>query len=210
MLFDLDGTLSDSSEGIFESIRFALRELSRPLPASRELRSWIGPPLHRSFRERAGLSEPEVTDAVRQYRVYYEREGIRQSLLHPGISELLRRLSSSGVLVLLATSKPRVYAEQILEGFEIRSEFDAIFGAELDGTGADKREVVAAALGFGLHLRSQSVLVGDRADDVLAARDSGIPSIGVRWGFASEGELERAGATWIVHDTAGLARRLEV
>ncbi|MFQ5699018.1 MAG: HAD hydrolase-like protein [Myxococcota bacterium] len=210
MLFDLDGTLTDPSNGIYASIRSALTQLGRPLPDREELRGWVGPPLHRSFRERAGLSGSEAVQAVRHYRAHFEAEGIRQNRLQPGAPEILRKLSSAGVLVLLATSKPRVYAEQILEGFDLHSEFDGIFGASLDAAGAEKGEVVAEALDFALGLRSRAVMVGDRADDVLAARDRGLPSIGVGWGFAAEGELEAAGATWLVDDMAALARRLGV
>ena len=193
VLLDLDGTLTDPREGITRSIRFALERLGLEAPPARELEDWIGPPLRRCFEERAGLDRATSARAVELYREYFAERGIYENRVHPGIPELLARLRAVRLRLVLATSKPGVYAERVLAHFALREPFEHVIGSFLDGRRVEKRELVADALtALGDVACGRAVMVGDREHDMHGARACGIASIAVTWGFGSRAELRCA------------------
>ena len=198
VLFDLDGTLTDPAEGITRSVQYALRQMGRPVPDREALLPFIGPPLLDSFREFCGMEQVEVEEAVHHYRAYFSRQGIWENRVYPGIPELLCFLKEQGRTLILATSKPAVFAEKILERFELASYFSLLSGSELDGARSRKDEVIAWALERAGLSPEEAVMVGDRAYDVRGAAACGLPCIGVLYGYGSREELEQAGAVLVV------------
>ncbi len=198
LLFDLDGTLTDPGEGITNSVAYALRQYGIEVADRRELYPFIGPPLKESFMQYYGFSEEQAEEAVTHYRVYFRERGILENLLYSGTVELLTALKAAGKRVLLATSKPEVFARQILEHFALTPYFDRIYGADLKGTRRHKHAVIAYALEReAITDPAGVVMVGDRDQDVLGAAQNGIPAIGVLYGYGDRAELEAASATAI-------------
>ena len=208
ILFDLDGTLTDPSKGITSCIRFALDALDIYISPDDPLTDFIGPPLKDHFIERLGVSEETADALLMKYRERYAPVGIYENRLYDGIPELLDDLRAAGRKIALATCKPEPFAAKILEHFDILKYFDAVCGATLDGTVTYKAQVVADALEkLGVTDRDEALMVGDRADDVIGAEKCGISTLGARWGFADEHELERAGAAYVA-DTVEAAHIL--
>lgn len=197
VFFDLDGTLTDSGEGILNSVEYALKKLGITGYERSRLYGFIGPPLVVSFSEFFGLSEEKCKEGVRLYREYYSKKGIYENRLYDGIIHLLEKLSEEGAKVVLATSKPREFAEEILRFFSLTKYFDYIAAAEMNGKRNEKSEVIAYALEISGAKKEQTVMVGDRKFDILGARSAGIASIGVLYGFGTEEELIKAGADYI-------------
>ena len=210
ILFDLDGTLTDSKIGITSCVQYALHKLGIEEPDLDELEPFIGPPLTDSFREFYGFDDETVQQAVIYYRERFSTVGLFENNIYPGIARMLERMKQTGRRLAVASSKPTVFVKQILEHFEILSYFDVIVGSELDGTRAKKEEVVEEALrqllcgGNGHDI----VMVGDRKFDVEGAKAYGIDSIGVAYGYAACGELEEAGADVIVETVEELEKAL--
>lgn len=210
ILFDLDGTLTDSKIGITSCVQYALHKLGIEEPDLDELEPFIGPPLTDSFREFYGFDDETVQQAVIYYRERFSTVGLFENDIYPGIAQMLERLKQAERRLAVASSKPTVFVKQILEHFEILSYFDVIVGSELDGTRAKKEEVVEEALrqllcgGNGHDI----VMVGDRKFDVEGAKAYGIDSIGVAYGYAACGELEEAGADVIVETVEELEKAL--
>lgn len=205
VLFDLDGTLTDSAPGIVASVEFALREIGVDSPGAEQLRRFVGPPMQESFRDVLGLDEHGTERAMRYYRAYFVERGMFENSLYPRVASMLELLDSTGHALALATSKPTVFAEQILEHFAIRRHFIAVCGADLAGKHSGKAEIVGNALrAIGGGRALGAVMVGDREHDVLGAAAHGIDCFGVGWGYAAPGELERAGATRVVASVAEL------
>jgi phosphoglycolate phosphatase len=197
VLFDLDGTLVDSTPGIWASIRVAVAALGLPAPTEAQLRSMVGPPLQDGFAAAFGLTGPDVDRAVLAYREHYAAGAMFEALVYPGITELLAGLRAGGTTLAVATSKPADFAEPILAHVGLLAEFATVHGATWDGTVRHKEQVVAAALAA--HPDGERpVLVGDRAQDVHGARVHGLPCIGAGWGPAPPGELAGAGAAVVV------------
>lgn len=197
-LFDLDGTVADNGEGILKSAQYALDAFGIYNEPEERLRRFVGPPLDASFREFYGFSQEQALAAVEKYRERYRVKGVYENQLYPGVRELLECLSQRAA-VCLATSKPQVFANTILEMGQVLPFFQVVVGAELDGSRTDKAEVIQAVLErLGNPPKEQAVMIGDRKHDILGAGTAGVESIGVRYGFAPEGELEAAGARWIV------------
>lgn len=195
ILFDLDGTLTDPKTGITKSVAYALRSFGIEADDLDALCKFIGPPLKESFLNFYGLSEEEGTRAVAKYREYFGVTGIFENEVYPGIEECLRGLKKQGKHLLVATSKPTVYAVQILEHFGLKEYFDFIAGSEFDGTRTKKADVINYALKqAGITDRSRAVMVGDREHDILGAKEAGIDSIGVLYGYGDRQEHEAAGA----------------
>ena len=194
LFLDLDGTLIDPAVGIGQSIRYALGELSQPVPDEAELRRWIGPPLRTSFAGHVG--EGLADRALALYRQRYGDIGWKECSVYQGIPETLEALATGGLSLAIATSKPQVYASRIATHFGFDRYIANVFGSELDGTRSDKRELLAFALARTGD--SPAAMVGDRRYDVEGARHNGIPAIGVSWGFAEKDELLEAGATAVV------------
>lgn len=201
ILFDLDGTLTDSLPGITRSVAYALKAKGIEVENLQTLQCFVGPPLKESFQKYYGFSEEEAGDCVKLYREYYTKTGIFENAVYDGIEPLLRRLKEKGAVLLVATSKPEVYAKQILEYFHLDSYFDFIGGAELTETRTAKAEVIRYVLEeMGISDRELAVMVGDREHDVLGAKVEGVSCIGVLYGYGSREELEKAGADWIARD----------
>lgn len=198
ILFDLDGTLTDSGTGITNSVMYALKKHGVDVKDRSELYKFVGPPLHGSFQNYYGFTKEEADKAVEYYREYYRDKGIFENLLYDGIDDLLRKLQDSGRTLILATSKPTVFAKQILESFDIAKYFTYIVGSNLDGTMVKKDEIIKCAIeSCGIIDLSKVVMVGDREHDIIGAKKTGVGSIGVLYGYGNRNELENAGADFI-------------
>ena len=194
ILFDLDGTITDSSEGITKSVQHALKKLGIEENDQAMLRRFIGPPLDESFEKFYGFDKEKALKAVDYYRERYSDKGIYENVLFDGIADMLEGLKSDGYIIALATCKPEIYVPRILEYFNVDKYFAA---AGLADTGSLSET------------KSQSIMIGDRKDDILGAKASGIDSMGVRYGFAEEQELEMAGADYIVETVEDIRGKLK-
>lgn len=213
ILFDLDGTLTDPKEGIINSVIYALRKLDVEPPDPQSLLGFIGPPLSDSFRQYFGMSAQQAYRGVAYYREYFQDQGIYENLLFDGIPQLLAALQGAGKRVVLATSKPTVFAERILRHFEIDSYFDMVVGSNLDHTRIHKAEVIGYILEELMTQtpqpqRSSLVMVGDREHDILGAKQHQLASIGVLFGYGSREELQNAGATFLADSVSALQQLL--
>lgn len=210
ILFDLDGTLTDSQEGITNSIRYALRAFGIEEEDRAKLSRFIGPPLTESFMGQYGLSHAQALAAVEKYREYFRDTGIYENRVYPGIPGLLERLVHAGAQLYLATSKPQVFAERVLAHFSLTPYFRFICGSGLDGSRSDKADVIAFVLeSMGLTGRSDLIMVGDRKHDVLGAKKTGLACVGVLYGYGDREELTQAGADYIAQDLPALERILK-
>lgn len=209
VLFDLDGTITDSAPGITKSIAATLQTLGLPIPSPAELVEYVGPPLLDSFRDFAHMSETEAREALAIYRASYHEDGAFDSAVFPGVRGVLKRLKDAGIPLAVATSKPELQARRILDHFGLTEYFDVICGASEDESRSAKGDVVAEALRRlteqGVDL-SQTVMVGDRSHDVEGASEHGLPTILVEWGYGSPAEA--AGAIAVVHSTDQLSTLL--
>ncbi|MDR1827600.1 MAG: HAD hydrolase-like protein [Methylobacteriaceae bacterium] len=209
ILFDLDGTLTDPEAGITRSVRYALNSFGIEVEKLSDLRKFIGPPLAPAFMDYYGFSAEQAHAAVLKYREYFTDTGIYENALYPEIPGLLQSLESGGRTLVLATTKPTVFARRILEYFNIAGYFAFVSGSELTGERSEKAEVIGHALTRvpGISVGA-SVMIGDRKHDILGAKAVGMASIGVLYGYGGRGELEEAGADALVEDIAGLAALL--
>ena len=193
VLFDLDGTLVDSTPGIWASVRVAAAALGLPAPTAEQLRQMVGPPLQDGFALVLGVPPDDVPRAVAAYREHYAAGALLDVTVHDGIPALLARLTADGATLAITTSKPEPFAVRVLEHTGLRPYFASVHGATMDGAVRHKDQVVALALAA--HPDGERpVLVGDRAHDVLGAAAHGLPCIGAGWGPAPPGELADAGA----------------
>lgn len=197
IFFDLDGTLTDPQEGITNCVRYALEYYGINETDYSKLMRFIGPPLVYSFQEYYGFDKTKALEAVEKYRERFSSIGLFENKVYDGIYELLQTLTDSGHLLVLATSKPRVFAEKIMAKYRLRPYFKMISGSELDGTRNDKNEVIEYAIEKLGCPRDKIIMVGDRKHDILGAKKCGVASCGVRFGYAEENELENAGADYI-------------
>lgn len=189
VLFDLDGTLTDPKEGIVNSILFALEKIGIRESCIEELDKFIGPPLRNSFLERYNLTNEQADKAMLFYREYFSVKGIYENKIYPGVKELLESLSSQGYNLIVATSKPTVFAVVVLRHFKIDGFFSEIVGSNLDNTRTDKTEIISHILAsYGL-LAGNSVMIGDRQFDIIGAKNNSLKSIGVTYGYGSPQEL---------------------
>ena len=216
ILFDLDGTITDSSEGITKSVQHALKKLGVEENDQAMLRRFIGPPLDESFEKFYGLDKETALKAVDYHRERYSDKGIYENVLFDGIEDMLAGLKNDGYVVALATCKPEIYVPRILEYFNVDKYFDVAVGSELEGgERRHKNQVIdevfvrLADAGNLSGTKSQSIMIGDRKDDILGAKASGIDSMGVRYGFAEEQELEIAGADYIVETVEDIRKKLK-
>lgn len=198
-LFDLDGTLVDSSIGITNSVRYALAKYGIEEPDRSRLYRFIGPPLTDSFREFYGFSEETCWEAVEFYREYYKKKGIYENRVYEGLEALLRQMVERGKKLIVATSKPEVFAREIIRFYHLDPFFQYVAGMELDGGRGTKAEVIEYALHACKVASWEEVLmIGDRRYDVEGAHEAGIDCLGVLYGFGSRRELQKAGADYIV------------
>lgn len=200
ILFDLDGTLTDPKIGITKCAQYALKSFGIDEPDLDRLEGFIGPPLQQSFMEYYGFDSEKANAAIVKYRERFSTVGLFENSVFPGIIDLLAYLKRSGKTLAVATSKPEIFMHQILERYRLASFFDLVVGSEIDGTRVDKAEVIEEVLKR-LDLkgtdRANVAMVGDRKFDIIGAKACGIRSIGVRYGYAVENELESAGADYI-------------
>jgi phosphoglycolate phosphatase len=192
--FDLDGTLTDPKPGITRSIQYALQGLDHPtMPTEDELTWCIGPPLRASFVRLLG-AETSADLAVSYYRERFSDIGLYENGVYDGIGEVLTSLCASGHRLFVATSKPHVFAERIIDHFGLRDHFERVFGSELDGTRVDKSHLLEYALKQASVDPSKTLMIGDRSHDMVGAVNNGMKGIGVLYGYGSQDELLAAGA----------------
>ncbi|MEO6827180.1 MAG: HAD hydrolase-like protein [Microbacteriaceae bacterium] len=200
ILFDLDGTITDSAGGITKTLVSAFIELGIPVPDADQLLSYVGPPILDAFRDINGLNPEQALEALAVYRVHYQRDGELDSAVFPGIAGLIKDLHRAGIPLAVATSKPELAARRILDHFGLAQYFDVISGASEDESLSAKADVITQALErlgeAGTDL-THVVMVGDRGHDIVGAAASDIPTIMVEWGYGSPAESK--GALAIVH-----------
>ncbi|MBO4478324.1 MAG: HAD family hydrolase [Lachnospiraceae bacterium] len=209
ILFDLDGTLTDPAEGITKSVQYALEKFGIIEEDLTKLQVFIGPPLMESFMDFYGFSEEQAREAVTYYREYFKPTGIFQNEVYKGIPELLKELTDAGKTLILATSKPVLFAEQILEYFDLRQYFEFIGGSDIEQKRAKKSEILQYILEeCQLVDLTELVMVGDRKHDIVGAKQFGIDTVGVLYGYGSEEELTEAGADVLVESVRELGEYL--
>lgn len=211
ILFDLDGTLTDPKPGITRSVAYALNRFNIDVPDLDTLIPFIGPPLGESFRNFYGFTPEQAEQAIAYYREYFADTGLYENTVYPGIADLLATLQADQKRLVVATSKPTVFAERILEHFHLDQYFTLVVGSELDGTRVNKAEVIAYALAALNATNQQAVMIGDRKHDILGAKLNDMPSIAVAYGYGSHEELRSAQPTHIadtVNDLASLLLRV--
>lgn len=208
ILFDFDGTLFDTGEGILRSVQYALEGFGIHETDVARLRKFVGPPLVDSFAELYHMPPEQAQAATERYRERYQPIGVYECEIYPGIPELLAQLRAAGFRVAVATGKPTPLARTILQRFDMERLFDCVIGCEYDGSRSTKAEVVAAVLAETHTPPEAALMVGDRKYDVTGAAACGVPCLGVYYGYAEPGELEAAGAVATVRTVAELSERL--
>lgn len=210
ILMDLDGTITDPMVGITRCVQYALQHLGIYEEDLQKLCCFIGPPLADSFQEYYGFSEQQSQEAILKYRERFSTVGLYENVVYPGMEELLKHLKQMGKKLMVATSKPEIFARQILCHFRLEDYFVFIGGATLDGIRSRKEEVIKYVLETNrLQDFSSVVMVGDRQYDIQGARCFHLDSIGVLYGYGSQEELKAAGATYIVENIFQLKEILE-
>ena len=197
ILFDLDGTLTESGTGIMNSARYALTKMGFSIPPEETLRLFVGPPLTEAFQTHCGMTEAEAGEAIRCYREYYAERGLFENAVYDGVPEMLSDLTAMGERLVLATSKPEHFAKRILSHFGLDTYFAYIGGALTDGRRKEKAEVIAYVLETTGADPARCLMIGDRRYDVEGAKTFGIPTLGVLWGYGTEKELTDAGASYL-------------
>lgn len=202
IMFDLDGTLTDTGEGVTNGFMYALKKFGITVENRTELYKFIGPPLSDSFKNFYGFSDEQTELAIKYYREYYSEKGIFENTVYDGIPELLQKLHSAGKMIITATSKPEAYAVKILEKLGISKYFTYIAGADFEGNRITKTAVIKYALERGkITDNSEIIMIGDRHYDVKGSAEFGIDCIGVLYGYGNADELKNAGAKYIAKDT---------
>ena len=207
VLFDLDGTLTDSGEGIINCAIFAMEKLGVPVPPREKMGVFVGPPLWDTFRD-FGVPSNRLDEAVDIFRSRYVPIGKFENIPYPGIREVLEALRNQGRKLYVATSKPEVTAREILDHFDLSRYFTEICGATIDKSRSAKEEVIAYLLSLD-GCQENSVMVGDTAFDVIGAAAHGIPTIGAAWGYGKTEDMVSAGAAAIAQSPEDLLRIIE-
>ena len=209
VLFDLDGTLSDPKIGITKSVQHALQKAGVMVNDLDELEPFIGPPLQVSFQEIYGFNDTQITRAIRDYRERFTERGMFENKLYEDIPALLAQLKQQGYILTIATSKPTVFAEQIIKYFQLESYFDLVVGSHLDGSRSAKGEIIAEVLQqLDSYPKDQFIMIGDRKYDLIGARENQIDAIGVTYGFGLLEELKNEEPTYIVDHVNDLLKYL--
>ena len=205
ILFDLDGTLTDPGEGITNSVAYALKKYDIEVADKRELYKFIGPPLKDSFMKYYGFVESKAEEAIAYYREYFRDTGIFENRVYEGVEDMLKKLHDDGKKIVLATSKPEEFALRILEHFDLKKYFQVVAGASMDSSRSKKGDVIAYAISVcdNFH-KDTSVMIGDREHDIIGAKENGLKSIGVLYGYGNENELKTAGADYIASSPADI------
>lgn len=198
VLFDLDGTLTEPALGITNCYRYALRSLGRPAPAQSDLLKFIGPPMRASFAGILGTDDAELIErAVALYREEFSRTGLYENEVYAGVREMLGELRDADLRLFVATSKMTEYSVRVLEHFDLAQFFVSVHGAARDGSLDDKAVLIARLLREEGLSPSESVMIGDREHDIIAARRNSMRAVGVTYGYGSRAELDAAGADFI-------------
>ena len=211
VLFDLDGTLTDSQEGITKCVQYALRHFGIEENDFEKLKLFIGPPLDDMFMEIYGFSKEKAVEARGKYRERFQTVGMYENNPYEGIIDMLAELQQKGIVLAVATSKPEHFSRKILDKFEMTQYFDVISGADMEGNHVSKPDMIRTAM---IRLNKEVtdtdgvIMIGDRKFDVEGAHECGMPCVGVRFGFAKPQELEDAGADFIVGTVAELRELL--
>lgn len=212
-LFDLDGTLTDPKVGITKSVQYALKKRGIVEDNLSELEKFIGPPLHESFKEFYNQSASAALESVDYYREYFSETGIRENEIYPYIEDLLKLLKENDKKIFVATSKPTVFAREIVTYFNIDSYFDQVVGSNLDMTRIDKTEIIEYILSNYIdtsqYKKESLVMIGDRKHDIIGAQNNNIDSIGVLYGYSAEDEIEDISPTYIVKDSKDLLKQIK-
>lgn len=211
VLFDLDGTLTDSQEGITKCVHYALEHFGIEETDYEKLKLFIGPPLDDMFMEIYGFTKEQAVEARWKYRERFQTVGMYENTPYDGIVEMLTELKAKGIKLGVATSKPEHFSRKILDKFEMTKYFDSISGADLEGNHVSKPDMIRVAmerLGKAANETEGVLMIGDRVFDVEGAHECGMPCVGVRFGFAKPGELEAAGAEYIVETVDELHKLL--
>lgn len=196
ILFDLDGTLTESGEGITKSVQYALEKIGKPESDLEKLKVFVGPPLLDQFMKYADLDEETARKAVEYYRERYADTGIFENQVYPGVENMLSVLKNKGYRLAVASSKPEYFVKKVLDHFHLTDYFEVIVGSEMNGARTGKAEVIEETLrrlGLSGHA-GEAVMIGDREHDVLGAAACGMKCVGVTYGYGSEEELTTAGA----------------
>lgn len=205
LLFDLDGTLTDPKVGITESIRYALAKMERPYPADASLDWCIGPPLQETFATLLQTTDPQLPiEALRLFRERFGTVGLFENEPYPDIDNVLGQLQAAGLRLFIATSKPAIYARQIVEHFDLARYFLQVYGSELDGRLTHKNELIHHILQQETLAANQTLMIGDREHDILGAKANHVAAAGVTWGYGSASELTAAGALTLLHQPTEL------
>ena len=206
ILFDLDGTLTDSGEGIINCVIYALEKFGMPIPERESLRYFVGPPLHESFVKQ-GVPADRAEEAVAVYRERYVPTGMFENAPYPGIRELLEVLKAEGYTLYVASSKPEWMCVEILKHFDLAKYFDMICGATMDTSRTNKEAVIEYLIREN-GKADNMIMVGDTKFDVIGAKAHNIPCIGVSWGYGTVADMQAAGAKAIVHSMTELLETL--
>lgn len=210
ILFDLDGTIINSEEGITKCVQYALNAYGIDEPDRSKLRCFIGPPLEPVFREKYKMTEAEALQSVEKYRERFDCKGIFECTLYDGVSDAIKELKKRGYLLALASSKPEIACRRILENFSLLPYFDEVAGSTLDGSVSTKEEVLEALYLRMAHVpKEEMCLIGDTKYDAAGAKAFGIRCIGVSYGFGSRKELLAAGAEAVFDDIKGVEKYIE-
>ena len=205
LFFDLDGTLTDPAQGICGSVQYALRRGGYPVGPLEDYFSWIGPPLLFSFREQLKVDEAEARRLLEYYRERFSTRGLLENQVYPGIPALLQRLRQAGARMAVATGKPTVYAERILEHFGLRQYFETVSGIDLNNEPMTKQGVLQTAMTrLGSPPREQCLMIGDRSHDAQGAAACGIDCALVLYGCGSRAEAEASSPRYIAASVAEL------
>jgi len=197
ILFDLDGTLTDPKLGITKSVQYALRKFDIHVENLDELVPFIGPPLANSFQEVYHFDAEQAKQAVEDYREYFKDTGIYENDVYPGIRDLLTMLREQGRRLIVATSKPTVFAKRVVAHFELDMYFDDVCGSNLDGTMSDKAEIIQSILDRYQVEKDRVIMIGDRKHDIIGAHKNDIASIGIEYGYGSSEEIAQIKPTFI-------------
>jgi len=207
ILFDLDGTLTNPEIGITTSVMYALEKFNIKVTDRKELHPFIGPPLDYSFQTYYGLSKEESEQAIKYYRERFSVKGLYENEVYEGVEKLLQELKESGKTLIIATSKPEEFTLKILEHFDLLKYFDFVAGATMDGSRGEKADVIRYALEIsGIKDKSEAIMIGDRKYDILGAKENGLDSMGVLFGFGDRAELTEAGADYIAESVADIIK----
>lgn len=200
VFFDLDGTLSDSQQGIIRCIQYSLAKFGIEENDIEKLRCYIGPSLAETYRDFYGFNDEQIKQATEYYRERFERDGVQENEMFDGVLELILALKKQNKKLVLATAKPTVHAAKIIEYYQIKQYFSGIFGSNLDGTREEKSEVIAYALASMPEIsRDDIVMVGDRKHDILGAKENGLAVIGVGYGYGTIDEIKESKPDFIAY-----------